>query len=105
MRPVRSMTVTSQLMGLHPDMLRRYERGEVEPSMDALYKIADYYGVSTDYLMGRTNSPTKVGGKADDYATMGVWERMPLRSHSFLLFPPLGKTGAYGTWDGVESVA
>lgn len=57
MRPVRSMTVTSQLMGLHPDMLRRYERGEVEPSMDALYKIADYYGVSTDYLMGRTNFP------------------------------------------------
>ena len=56
MRPVRS-TVTSQLMGLHPDMLRRYERGEAEPSMDALYKIADYYGVSTDYLMGRTNFP------------------------------------------------
>nr|WP_242976596.1 helix-turn-helix transcriptional regulator [Intestinimonas butyriciproducens] len=51
------MTVTSQLMGLHPDMLRRYERGEVEPSMGALYKIADYYGVSTDYLMGRTNFP------------------------------------------------
>lgn len=22
------------------------------------------------------------------YATMGVWERMPLRSHSLLLFPP-----------------
>ena len=57
MRPVRSMTVTSQLMGLHPDMLRRYERGEVEPSMDALYKIADYYGVSTDYLLGRTDNP------------------------------------------------
>ena len=23
-----------------------------------------------------------------NYATMGVWERMPLRSHSLLLFPP-----------------
>lgn len=57
MRPVRSMTVTSQLMGLHPDMLRRYERGEAEPSMDALCKIADYYGTSTDYLMGRTDFP------------------------------------------------
>ena len=57
MRPVRSMTVTSQLMGLSPDTLRRSERGEVEPSMDALYKIADYYGVSTDYLLGRTNFP------------------------------------------------
>ena len=31
MRPVRSMTVTSQLMGLSPDALRKYERGEVEP--------------------------------------------------------------------------
>lgn len=56
-RPVRSMTVTSQLMGLHPDMLRRYERGEAEPSMEALQKIADYYEVSTDYLIGRTQFP------------------------------------------------
>ena len=54
-RPLRSMTVTSQLMGLHPDALRRYERGEAEPTMSALEKIADYYHVSVDYLMGRTN--------------------------------------------------
>ena len=55
MRPLRSMTVTSQLMGLPPDALRRYERGESEPSMSSLEKIADYYHVSVDYLMGRTN--------------------------------------------------
>ena len=52
-RPLRSMTVTSQLMGLHPDLLRRYERGESVPSLQALAKIADYYGVSADYLLGR----------------------------------------------------
>ena len=57
MRPVKSMNVTSQLMGLHPDMLRRYERGEAEPLPDALCAIADYYGVSVDYLLGRTNFP------------------------------------------------
>jgi transcriptional regulator with XRE-family HTH domain len=51
------MTVTSQLMGLHPDMLRRYERGESEPLPDALCLMADYYGVSTDYLLGRTDFP------------------------------------------------
>lgn len=50
MRPVRSMTVTSQLMGLSPDALRKYERGEVEPKMSALKAIADYYGVSIDEL-------------------------------------------------------
>ena len=49
------MTVTSQLMVLNPDALRRYERGEAEPTMSALEKIADYYHVSVDYLMGRVN--------------------------------------------------
>jgi transcriptional regulator with XRE-family HTH domain len=35
-------------------MLRRYERGEAEPSASALIKIADYYNVSVDYLLGLT---------------------------------------------------
>lgn len=56
-RPVRSMTVTSQLMGLPPDAVRKYERGEVKPSYDALKAIADYFSVSVDFLMGRENSP------------------------------------------------
>lgn len=50
-RPLKSMTVTSQLMGLNPDALRRYERGEAEPTMSSLEKIADYYHVSVDYLV------------------------------------------------------
>ena len=54
-RPLRSMTVTSQLIGLGPDSLRKYERGEREPNIEALCLIADYYHVSTDYLLGRTN--------------------------------------------------
>ncbi|MCI8440874.1 MAG: helix-turn-helix transcriptional regulator [Oscillospiraceae bacterium] len=54
-RPARSVTVTSQLMGLSPDRLRLYERGEAEPKMNSLIKIANYYHVSIDYLVGRTN--------------------------------------------------
>ena len=50
-RPLKSMTVTSQLMGMNPDALRRYERGEEEPTLSALEKIADYYHVSVDYLV------------------------------------------------------
>lgn len=50
-RPLKSMTVTSQLMGMNPDALRRYERGEAEPTLSALEKIADYYHVSVDYLV------------------------------------------------------
>lgn len=53
-RPLRSRRVTSELIGLSKNALQRYERGEAIPSADALVQIADYYCVSTDYLLGRT---------------------------------------------------
>ena len=34
---------------------RRYEAGEREPGVSALIKIADFYGVTIDYLVGRTS--------------------------------------------------
>lgn len=54
-RPTVSRKVVSELCGLHPDAIRRYERGEAVPTAEALVRIADYYKVSTDYLLGRTN--------------------------------------------------
>ena len=36
---------------------RRYEKGERALPVWALVKLADYYGVSTDYILGRTNNP------------------------------------------------
>lgn len=54
-RPLRSMAVTSELIGLPADALRRYERGEAKPTVESLSAIADYYHVSMDYLWGRTN--------------------------------------------------
>ncbi|MBQ1397536.1 MAG: helix-turn-helix transcriptional regulator [Clostridia bacterium] len=36
-------------------LLSHYERGARECGLDFLIRIADYYGVSTDYLLGRTS--------------------------------------------------
>lgn len=36
--------------------IRRWEKSS--PSADKLQKIADYFNVSTDYLLGRTNTKT-----------------------------------------------
>jgi transcriptional regulator with XRE-family HTH domain len=47
----------SELCGLSPDMVRKYERGEASPGVDALTAIADYFEVSTDFLLGRTDYP------------------------------------------------
>jgi transcriptional regulator with XRE-family HTH domain len=32
-----------------------YERGEREPDLDTLIALADYFGVTTDYLTGKTD--------------------------------------------------
>lgn len=36
--------------------ISRYETGEREPGIDELIKIADYFNVSVDYLIGRTEN-------------------------------------------------
>lgn len=37
--------------------ISRYETGEREPSIADLIKIADYFDVSLDYLLERTDDP------------------------------------------------
>lgn len=37
--------------------ISRYETGDREPGIDELIKIADYFNVSVDYLIGRTENP------------------------------------------------
>lgn len=39
--------------GLSKNAIGQYERGEREPTVRALVKIADFFEVSTDYLLGR----------------------------------------------------
>ena len=37
------------------EVYRRYETGERMPPFDFMVRLADFYGVSLDYLAGRTN--------------------------------------------------
>lgn len=52
--------VLSERCGLNSDAIRRYELGTAKPTMDAMKSIADEFGVSVDYLMGRTDYPCVV---------------------------------------------
>lgn len=40
--------------------LSNWERGAHDPDNESLSKLADYFKVSTDYLLGRTNNPKGV---------------------------------------------
>jgi len=36
-----------------------FEYGEIKPSHDTLIKLADFFDVSIDYLVGRTDNPKR----------------------------------------------
>ncbi|MGM9523115.1 MAG: helix-turn-helix domain-containing protein [Faecousia sp.] len=43
---------------VHQTTYSDYERGQVNPPVAVLHKLADFYGVSVDYLLGRTKNKT-----------------------------------------------
>ena len=45
---------------------QNYETGQSEPKLATLVAIADYYQVSIDYLVGRTDAPDFHTSKAED---------------------------------------
>lgn len=48
--------VSSVLM-CDQSLYSKYERGEREIPLALVVSLADYYGVSVDYLIGRTDNP------------------------------------------------
>lgn len=48
----------AEYLGMQPNVYRRYEKGIRAIPVEAVVKLADYYRVSTDYLLGRTDDPT-----------------------------------------------
>ncbi len=44
-------------LNLSQNTISRYETGEREPGITELILIADYFQVSVDYLLERTNNP------------------------------------------------
>ena len=45
--------VLSELCGLSKGTIKRYEEGTAEPLASSLEAMADYFHVTTDYLLGR----------------------------------------------------
>lgn len=45
-------------IGISRASLEYYEKGKRKPDIEVLAKFADYYNVSADYLLGRTNAKT-----------------------------------------------
>ena len=55
-----SQKVVAQQLGYGYTAIANYESGRNEPSIDDLIKIADYFDVSVDHLVGREYSEEKM---------------------------------------------
>lgn len=45
-------------LNTNQNTVSRYETGEREPNIATLIKIADFFNVSVDYLLERTDNPS-----------------------------------------------
>lgn len=53
----------AQILQCKREVYRRYEKGIHELPVWALIKLAQYYGTSTDYILGLTDHPSPIGQK------------------------------------------
>ena len=52
-------------LGIAEPSVSNWERGKTRPSNENIAKLADLYGVSVDYLLGRTDDPNNVSTKLE----------------------------------------
>ena len=62
LKEIRTNAGISQLklamdLNMNQNTISRYETGERQPGHDELIALADYFDVSIDYLLGRTDNP------------------------------------------------
>ena len=48
-----------QKLGMHKTTYTNYEQGKREPPFSFIIQLADFYGVSTDYIAGRSDRPNR----------------------------------------------
>ncbi|MBP3633072.1 MAG: helix-turn-helix transcriptional regulator [Oscillospiraceae bacterium] len=59
LRKSRGYTQVSLQMqtSIEQALLSKYESGDRVPPTETLVRLADFYNVSVDYILGRTNNP------------------------------------------------
>lgn len=65
-------------MGVSNVVLSRYESDERKPDYDVLQQIADYFEVTLDYLLGRTDEPANDEEAFQAFINdpeLGIWYR------------------------------
>lgn len=72
-----TIQAVSNGVGIAVRTYQNYEYGQREISTEALYKLADFYGVTTDYLLGReTGEVEPIDKLANDFALSALEKKI-----------------------------
>ena len=61
-----------KLINVQKSAVSKYERGEIQPSKEVLLKLAKILDCSTDYLLGRSNTPNVTLSLDTNYPTQSA---------------------------------
>ncbi|HEW91791.1 MAG TPA: XRE family transcriptional regulator [Thermotogaceae bacterium] len=62
-----SQEEVAKVLGVSTPNISRYENGKVTPTEEVIRKTAQFFGVSTDYLLGLTDIPVTESGDIPEY--------------------------------------
>lgn len=65
-----SQEQAANALGISVRAYQNYEYEQREPNIEMINKLADYYGVTTDYLLGREPLPNPLAGCEKDEAAV-----------------------------------
>lgn len=84
----------AKVLKIGTSTLGMYETGKREPSPKVLKRIADYFDVSTDYLLGRDNAKHKSNDLSLDEAVNSVmsFNGRPITEHDRQMMKSLWKS-------------
>ncbi len=54
-----SQSALGEIVGLKPQAINDMEHGRIKTTIDRAILFADYFDVSLDYLVGRSDDPTR----------------------------------------------
>lgn len=70
----------ASVIGVKLSTYQKYERDVIAPSYSTLIKLADFYGVTTDYLLGREpiqNPLSELNVRVDDNKFIELYSSLP----------------------------
>lgn len=72
----------ADMLGITTQAYQKYEYATAELTHDNLVKLADFYNVSTDYLLGRTEIKAMAGGSPEEQLDVTAAEQEIIRRYT-----------------------